>query len=79
MHGKQAFYKKILRGKQSFYKVFFLDKQSLYKVFSNDSYDQLKFHIFAWLGLNPDYAPVEHSVTQKNQCYHSRTPRARFL
>ena len=24
---------------------------------SNDSYDRLKFRIFAWLGLNPDYAP----------------------
>jgi hypothetical protein len=33
-------------------------KQSFYKVFSKDSYDQLKFHVFAWLGLNPDYAPA---------------------
>ena len=22
-------------------------------------FDWLKFHIFAWLGLNPDYAPVD--------------------
>ena len=22
-----------------------------------DYYDRLKFHIFAWPGLNPDYAP----------------------
>ena len=36
---------------------FLLGKESFYKVFSNDSYDRLKFHIFAWLGLNPDYAP----------------------
>jgi hypothetical protein len=42
---------KFLRGKQSFYKVF-----------SNDSYDQLKSHIFAWLVLNPDYAPVKLSM-----------------
>ena len=37
---------------------FLLGEESFYKVFSNDSYDRLKFHIFAWLGLNPDYAPV---------------------
>ena len=24
---------------------------------SYDSYDRLKFYVFAWLGLNPDYAP----------------------
>ena len=35
-----------------------LGKQSFHKVFSHDSYDWLKFHIFAWLGLNPNYAPV---------------------
>ena len=55
-------------GKQSFYKVFFainthftkvlLGKQSFYKVFSNALYDRLNFHIFAWLGLNPDYIPA---------------------
>ena len=39
---------------------FLLGEESFYKVFSNDSYDQLHFHIFAWLGLNPDYAPVCH-------------------
>ena len=37
---------------------FLLGKQSFYKVFFNNSYDRLKFHIFAWLGLNPNYAPV---------------------
>jgi hypothetical protein len=37
---------------------FLLGKESFYKVFSNNSYDQLKFHIFAWQGLNPDYAPA---------------------
>ena len=36
---------------------FLLGKQSRYKVFSKDSYDRLEFHIFAWLCLNPDYAP----------------------
>jgi hypothetical protein len=40
----------------SHFLTFLLGKQSFYKVFSNDSYDWLKFHIFAWLGLNPDYA-----------------------
>ena len=37
---------------------FWLGKQSFYKAFSNNSYDWLKFHIFAWLVLNPDYVPV---------------------
>jgi hypothetical protein len=37
---------------------FLLGKQSFYKVLSSDSYDRLKFHIFAWLGVNPDYAPA---------------------
>ena len=49
-----------------------LGKQSFYKVFSNDSYDQLKFHIFAWLGLNPDCAPAlnwtEVDFAQKSKC-----------
>ena len=35
-----------------------LGKQSFYKVFSNDPFDRLNFRIFAWLGLNPDYAPA---------------------
>ena len=35
---------------------FLLGEQSFYKVFSNDSYDRLKFHTFAWLGLTPYYA-----------------------
>ena len=30
-------------------------KQSFYKAFSNDSCDRLKCHIFAGLGLNPDF------------------------
>ena len=43
---------------------FLLGKESFYKGFSNDSYDCLKFHIFAWLGLNPDYAPdTKHVFT----------------
>jgi hypothetical protein len=29
--------------------------------FYKDSYNRLKFHIFAWLGLNPDYAPEEYT------------------
>ena len=37
-----------------------LGKQSFYKVFSNDSYERLKFYIFASLGLNPDYAPEQY-------------------
>ena len=37
--------------------IFLCGKQSFHKAFNNNSYDQLKFHIFAWLGLNPDYAP----------------------
>ena len=41
----------------SYFIKFLFGKESFYKVFSNDSYDRLKFHIFAWLGLNPDYAP----------------------
>ena len=41
----------------SHFKNFLLGIQSLHKVFSNDSYDRLKFHILAWLGLNRDYAP----------------------
>ena len=45
-----------LLGKQSFDKALG-GKESFYKVISKDSYDRLKFHIFAWLGLNPDYAP----------------------
>ena len=39
-----------------------------YIVFINDSYDQLKFHIFAWLSLNPNYAPAlrfEDSIDPK--------------
>ena len=40
-----------------------LVKQLFYKVYSNDSYDWLKFHIFAWLGLSPDYAPGTISGT----------------
>ena len=44
---------------------FLLGKESFYKVFSNDSYDWLKFHIFAWLGLNPDYANERLSLRQK--------------
>ena len=50
---------KFLQGKHSHFINFLLGKQSFYKVFSNDSYERLKFHIFAWLGLNPDYAPAE--------------------
>jgi hypothetical protein len=37
---------------------FLLGKLPFYTVFSDEDYDQLKFLIFAWLGLNPDYAPV---------------------
>ena len=36
---------------------FLLGKQSFYKIFSDNSYDWLKFLIFAWLDLNPDFAP----------------------
>ena len=36
---------------------FLQSKESFYEVFSMDSYNQLKFYIFAWLGLKPDYAP----------------------
>ena len=35
-----------------------LGKQSYHQVFINDSYVRLEFRIFAWLGLNPDYAPA---------------------
>ena len=45
----------------SYFIKFLFGKQSFYKVFSNDSYDQLKFHIFAWLGLNHDYAPADEA------------------
>ena len=38
---------------------FLFGKESFLKVFSKDSYDRLKFHISAWLGLNPDYAPIQ--------------------
>ena len=34
-----------------------LVKQSFYKIFRKDFYDRLKSDIFAWLSLNPDYAP----------------------
>ena len=37
---------------------FLLGKQLFLKSFSNNSYDRLRFHIFGWLGLNPDYALV---------------------
>ena len=36
---------------------FLLGKQSFYKVFSNDFYDRLKYHVFAWLSLDPDPDP----------------------
>ena len=49
-----------LLGKQSFDKVLG-GKESFYKVISKDSYDRLKFHIFARLGINPDYALVKLS------------------
>ena len=47
----------------SHFKTFLLGKQSFYKVFSNGSYGRLKFHILAWLGLNPDYAPANLTCT----------------
>ena len=33
---------------------------------SNDFYDRLKFRIFAWLGLNPDYAPGIYHISRTN-------------
>jgi hypothetical protein len=45
---------------KSHFIMFLLVKLSFFKVFSNDSYDLLKFHIFACLGLKPDYVPAVH-------------------
>ena len=40
-------------------------------VFSNNSYDRLIFYMFAWLDLNPDYAPEMNIGAPKNATFIS--------